>query len=378
MKDESKNWPAAAVLIFRSLFILLASAVLLSGLRGTCGAGVTVSAGGQDPDALPVGAPVREQQWVVPLGRTVGIKLFSDGVMVVGLSEIATENGMASPAAACGLQTGDIITHINSSDVDSIEEVRSLLQSLSGEKMSLRVLREAKQVQLTARAVQCSADGAYKLGAWIRDSMAGIGTTTFYDPDSGVFGALGHGINDVDTALLMPLESGSIMYASVVNVKKGVSGKPGELQGTFEVNRDMGELYANTSGGVFGVLSDKSLADGLEPVPVASRRQVKTGPAVILSNISGNCVEEYSIEIVRIYPDEPGRTRDLMLKVTDPRLLESTGGIVQGMSGSPILQNGAFVGAVTHVLVNDPTQGYGILAQHMLDASNISEKTNIA
>jgi stage IV sporulation protein B len=375
MKEEPKNLPLAAVLIFRALFFMLAAAVLFTGSGVTCG---DYAEPGRDLDALAVGASARGQRWVVPLGRTVGIKLFSDGVMVVGLSEIATENGMASPAAACGLQTGDIITHINSSDVDSIEEVRSLLQSISGEKMSLRVLREEKQVQLTAQAVQCSADGAYKLGAWIRDSMAGIGTTTFYDPENGVFGALGHGINDVDTALLMPLQSGSIMYASVVNVKKGVSGKPGELQGTFEVNRDMGELYANTVGGVFGILSDKSLADGMEPVPVARRKDVKTGPAVILSNISGNCVEEYSIEIVRIYPDEAGRTRDLMLKVTDPRLLESTGGIVQGMSGSPILQNGAFVGAVTHVLVNDPTQGYGILAEHMLDASNVSKNARIA
>ena len=221
-------------------------------------------------------------------------------------------------------------------------------------------------MQLTAQAVKCSTDGAYKLGAWIRDSMAGIGTLTFYDPETGAFGALGHGINDVDTALLMPLESGSIMYATVADVKKGESGSPGELHGAFQVDRDMGELYANTGSGVFGTLTDDSLTDGLRPVPVAARREVKLGGATILSNVAGDTVEEYAVEITKVYPGSGGDTRELMVKVTDPRLLEATGGIVQGMSGSPILQNGKLVGAVTHVLVNNPTEGYGILAETML------------
>lgn len=177
---------------------------------------------------------------VIPMGRAVGIKLFSDGVMVVGLSEVETQGGSESPAKACGLKEGDIITHINNTEVDSIEEVQTVLQDLNGENMSIRAMRGEKQVQMTAQAVQCSADGAYKLGAWIRDSMAGIGTMTFYDPQSGVFGALGHGINDVDTTLLMPLQSGSIMYAEVSDVKRGQSGAPGELHGTFQVTRDMG------------------------------------------------------------------------------------------------------------------------------------------
>lgn len=372
MKDEAKAWTQAFFLVFRTLSIMLAASVLLYGLS------ISEAAAGLFSEAVPVSGSTDTQHWVIPLGRTVGIKLFSDGVMVVGLSEIATAEGMASPAAACGLQAGDIITHINSEDVDSIEEVQSLLQDLSGEKMSLRILRDDKQIQLTAQAAQCSADGAYKLGAWIRDSMAGIGTTTFYDPQSGVFGALGHGINDIDTSLLMPLQSGSIMYASVTSVKKGVSGNPGELQGSFEVTHDMGELYANTPGGVFGTLSDQTLVDGGQLVPVAFRKEVKTGTATILSNIAGNSVEEYTIEILRIYPAEEGKTRDMMIKVTDPRLLETTGGIVQGMSGSPIMQNGRLVGAVTHVLVNDPTQGYGILAEHMLDNAEIPTLAKIA
>lgn len=313
-------------------------------------------------------AHAAEVKEVVPMGRAVGIKLFSDGVLVVGTSQIDGQD----PARSCGLKEGDIITHINSEEVDSIEEVRTLLQTIGGQTMSIRATRGEKQVQLTARAVQCAADGTYKLGAWIRDSMAGIGTLTFYDPETGSFGALGHGINDVDTSLLMPLESGSLMYAEVIDVKKGVAGEPGELHGQFQVQQDLGPLSANTASGIFGTLTDGGMTAGLEPIPVASRKQVKTGQAVIRSNIAGDKVEEYSIEIIRLYPDKDDDTRDMMIKVTDPRLLEVTGGIVQGMSGSPIIQNGKLVGAVTHVLVSDPTKGYGILAENMLETANLT------
>ena len=197
--------------------------------------------------------------------------------------------------------------------------------------------------------------------------MAGIGTMTFCDPETGTFGALGHGINDVDTAKLMPMQSGSILYSEVTDVQKGVKGTPGELHGAFQTDRDLGVLWSNTCSGVFGQISDETMTDGMEPVPVAERSQVQVGPAVILSNVAGDQVEEYEVEITRIFPEKEGDTRNLMLKVTDARLLDTTGGIVHGMSGSPILQNGRLVGAVTHVLVNDPTQGYGILAEHMLE-----------
>ncbi|MEG1721194.1 MAG: SpoIVB peptidase [Pseudoflavonifractor sp.] len=305
---------------------------------------------------------------LVPMGRTVGIKLFSDGVLVVGLSEIPVAGGAVAPAKDCGLKTGDIITHMNRKEVDTIEQVQSLLKELEGEPMSVRATRGEKTVQVTVKPVLAS-DGSYKLGAWIRDSMAGIGTLTFYDPESGVFGALGHGINDVDTALLMPLQSGSIMFAEVTDVKKGACGAPGELHGAFQVHRDMGDLYANTGSGIFGALTDKSLTGDASPVPVATRAQVKTGKATIRSNIAGSAVEEYEVEITRIYPENGTDGRNLMLTVTDPRLLAQTGGIVQGMSGSPILQGGKLLGAVTHVLVNDPTRGYGILADHMFSAA---------
>ncbi|HIY22326.1 MAG TPA: SpoIVB peptidase [Candidatus Flavonifractor merdigallinarum] len=304
---------------------------------------------------------------VVPLGRAVGIKLFADGVMVVGLGEVDTAQGAAAPAKSCGLRAGDIITHINSEEVDTIEEVQSILQDLEGETMSIRARRDGEELQVTAQAVQCATDGSYKLGAWIRDSMAGIGTLTFYDPKSGVFGALGHGISDVDTQELMPLQSGSIMFATVQDVRRGEQGAPGELHGAFEVNRDLGELSCNSTEGIFGTLTDTSLTQGMEEMTVAGRSEVHTGPAVIHSNIAGDKVQEFEVEITRVYPADSASGRDLTLKVTDEALLNATGGIVQGMSGSPIIQDGKLVGAVTHVLVNDPTQGYGILMETMLE-----------
>ena len=305
---------------------------------------------------------------VVPIGKAVGIKLFSDGVLVVGLSPVETEAGSRCPGRDCGLKTGDVITHINGAEVDTIEEVQSLVASQEGDPLTIQAMRGERQLQLTAAAVE-NCQGVYQLGVWLRDSMAGIGTVTFYDPSSGVFAALGHGINDVDTAMLMPLESGSIMPASVSDVQKGVAGQPGELHGQFDLTRDLGTLYANTNRGVFGRLSQPgSLAGELKAVEVAPRDEVETGDAVILSNIRGDAVEEFDVRITHVDTQGDG-TRSLMLEVTDPELLQATGGIVQGMSGSPILQNGRLVGAVTHVLVNDPTRGYGIFAETMVKAA---------
>ncbi len=326
------------------------------------------------PEAVSAAAVGRGTE-VIPLGRAVGIKLFSDGVLVVGLSSLETPEGPASPGRTSGLKAGDVITHLEGSQVDTIEEVQDLLAQHPGEKLTLQVQRGEESLQLSAQAVKTTA-GAYQLGVWLRDSMAGIGTMTFYDPDSGVFAALGHGVNDVDTARLMPLETGSILGASVCGVKKGTAGEPGELHGDFDLSADLGTLYANTEQGIFGYLEEQSLVQGLQPVELASEQEIHTGEAVILSNIAGEQVEEYQVEITRLYPERDGDSRDLMLQVTDPRLLAATGGIVQGMSGSPILQDGKLVGAVTHVLVNDPSRGYGILAQRMLAAAG--EQQNLA
>ena len=205
----------------------------------------------------------------------------------------------------------------------------------------------------------------YCIGAWVRDSMAGIGTMTYYDPKSGEFGALGHGITDVDTALLMPFSNGSILPSTVKAVRRGEAGSAGELRGDFNLTENLGELTANTACGVFGVMESGEYVDGAA-LPVGEAR---TGEAVICSNVEGDETREYAIEILKVTADSPDG-RDLVLSVTDPELIEKTGGIVQGMSGSPIIQDGRLVGAVTHVLVNDPTRGYGIFIENMLEAAD--------
>ena len=360
LKDTERMGPGRPALLRGVL-----AAGLLLGLLGQ-GGGAALAA---EATAMGAGEPPR---MVVPMGRAVGVKLFSDGVMVVGFSQIPAAGGNVVPARTCGLREGDVITHINAAEVDTIEEVQQELAKIGGEEMSIRAVRDGKPLQVTAQAVKCSTDGSYKLGAWLRDSMAGIGTVTYYDPATGEFGALGHGINDVDTALLMPMESGGVLWASVTDVKKGKKGEPGELHGEFDLTADIGELWANTSHGVYGALDGKAL-DLAEPVEVASKDQVETGKALIYSNISGEEVRSYEVEITKLFPHADDG-RDMMIKVTDPALLEATGGIVQGMSGSPILQNGRLVGAVTHVLVGDPTQGYGILAQRMLKTAESCQK----
>ncbi len=311
---------------------------------------------------------------LIPVGHTVGIKLFSEGVLVVGLSEVETAAGSCSPAKDCGLKVGDVILQANGTAVESTEQFQSMMTGSGGKTVSLSVQRGERTFVLEAKGVEGS-DGTVKLGAWIRDSLAGIGTMTFYDPENGVFGTLGHGINDTDTNLLMPLNVGAIMYSSVKAVKPGAAGDPGELRGEFDLTEDLGALYANTARGVFGTMEDTcSLLDGKEAVEIAQPSEVEVGPAAILSNISGDTVASYEVEIEKICnPDGP--SQNFIVRVTDERLLAATGGIVQGMSGSPILQNGKLIGAVTHVMVNDPQRGYGIFISNMLqDGYSISTK----
>jgi len=301
-----------------------------------------------------------EPRTLVPVGRTVGIKLFSRGVVVVKLPDGGT------PARECGLRTGDVIVQCGGAAVTSTEQFQSLLQKSGGGAAELRVDRGGDSVTLSVEPSQ-NDQGVYCIGAWVRDSMAGIGTMTWYDPATGVFGALGHGVTDTDTALLMPFSNGSILPSTVKAVKRGETGSAGELRGDFDLTGDLGPLYANTSSGIFGRL-ETAPAEG-EAIPTGT---ALPGPAVILANVQGDEVREYDIEILKVVSGSADG-RDLVLSVTDPALLEITGGIVQGMSGSPILQNGKLVGAVTHVLLNDPTKGYGILIDHMLEASGIGQ-----
>ncbi|WP_295585772.1 SpoIVB peptidase [uncultured Oscillibacter sp.] len=298
---------------------------------------------------------------LVPVGHTVGIKLFARGVLVVRLPDDPT------PARACGLQTGDVIVKCGGTSVRSTEQFQALLQDGGGEATDLQISRNGRQMALSVSPEKNEA-GTYSIGAWIRDSMAGIGTVTYYDPATGAFGALGHGIADVDTALLMPFSSGSILPSTVKAVKKGEAGSAGELRGDFDLTGDLGTLYANTECGVFGELTGDApdAWDVGQPLEVASAEEVAPGPAQILSNVEGDEIRTYDIEILSVGGSDG---RDMVLSVTDPELIAATGGIVQGMSGSPIVQNGKFVGAVTHVLLSDPTKGYGIFLETMLKAA---------
>ncbi len=313
---------------------------------------------------------VPASQKLIPLGRTTGIKLFSEGAMVVGFAELESA-GSRSPAKQAGLQCGDVILAVNDMSVDSNEALVEVLGNLKDSKAVITYDRGGTQQTCAVSAVYDGQEQTWRLGAWVRDSMAGIGTITYVDPETGVFGALGHGICDVDTGALMPFENGSLMSSSVVGVKKGQEGTPGELTGSFDMTCDQGVLYQNTNSGIYGCISDPDVYEGCKALPIASKKEIKTGKATIIANVDGDRSETYDIEIIRVYPENDDSMRDMMIQVTDKGLLEKTGGIVQGMSGSPILQNGKLIGAVTHVLINDPTRGYGISIERMLEGAQI-------
>ena len=269
--------------------------------------------------------------------------------------------GVSIMYMVAALDAGDVIRTV-STEIGEREDAAALT-----------VKRGSRTIELSAEPEK-DEDGEYRLGAWVRDSMAGIGTMTFFDPQSGTFGALGHGVTDVDTGQLLPLDHGSIMDASVKAVKKGERASPGELKGDFDLTRDSGTLYANTECGIFGKLSAEDAAKITgAALPIAKKDEIKTGRATILATVSGNETREYDIEIEKIYSPS-GSTRNLLLRVTDEELLAQTGGVVQGMSGSAILQDGKIIGAVTHVLLDDPSRGYGIFIENMLSAAGLSSE----
>jgi stage IV sporulation protein B len=306
------------------------------------------------------GLALAAEQELIPMGGTVGIEMKLDGVMVIGLSD--SEEGDC-PAEEAGILPGDVILKIGDKETPTAEAFMEAVSELNSEPVEVTVRRNGEELSRTLEPV-VDAEGAATIGVWLRDGVSGTGTLTFYDPRTGCFGALGHGITDVDTGTLFPLEEGEITDSKIVEVKKGQAGAPGELCGS-STGKQLGEILQNTEAGIFGVMDETCNGDLL---PVADPEEVELGPATILSNVQGDEICSYDVEIVRVYNEE-GNNRSMMIKVTDPELLECTGGIVQGMSGSPILQNGKLVGAVTHVLVGDPTKGYGIFIENMLEAA---------
>ena len=300
---------------------------------------------------------------LIPGGMAFGVKLSTRGVLVIGFSRVKTEEGSVSPAEKAGISVGDIIYEIDGKQVNTADSVISVIEKCGGKPLELSVLRGSRREKLTLIPALSAPERLYKAGIRIRDGSAGIGTVTFIDPSSGVFAGLGHGICDADVGTLMPLLNGSVYGVTVSGVKKGRSGAPGELRGYFTTD-PLGSLTGNTDTGVYGDSRFYS-ADSAPSLPVASRDEVRPGEAYILCTPEGNTVEKYSVEILRI-SDKKTLSKNFVLEVTDPALLQKTGGIVQGMSGSPVIQNGKLVGAVTHVMINDPKQGYGIFIENML------------
>lgn len=302
--------------------------------------------------ALPLQA--RAAELLIPVGRIIGLQLRNDTITVA-----AYDDALGAHARNSGLKIGDEIVRIDGNPVTCAEDIRTALCESSG-AVELTIRRGSKVNTLTMNPEQTE-DGP-RLGIYLRQGIAGIGTVTFYDPDTGKFGTLGHGVSDAKGSLLK-MTQGSAYEATILSVKKGQCGDPGQLKGSAEAA--FGTLLKNTPQGVFGI--SKQGWKG-EPIPVAAFEEITAGPAAIRCQVMGDNVQEYSVEILKIYPETRADGRNFLIKVTDPKLLETTGGIVQGMSGSPIIQNGKLVGAVTHVLVNEPTTGYGIFIQNMLDA----------
>lgn len=305
---------------------------------------------------------------LIPLGIPAGVRMTADGVVISGLSELDTAAGEVCPGEEAGLEVGDILQTANGAEIDSSEALAAAVQASDGAPIRLTGLREDTAISVTVQPVQSRADGTYQLGLLIRDSMAGIGTLTYVDPETGDFGALGHAVTDVDSGARLPLASGSVVSAQIVRVERGKSGTPGELVGAYDFTAELGTLDDNTAHGIFGTLTDTSLYAGAAAIETAEADDVHTGEAEILTCVSGSAPQTYTIAIDQIASDAADG-RNLTIRVTDDALLDQTGGIVPGMSGSPILQDGKLVGAVTHVLVNHPAQGYGILIDRMLDAA---------
>lgn len=312
---------------------------------------------------------VVEEQQVALCGTPFGIKMFTNGVMIVGVADIQGENETVNPAAVAGLKTGDIITSLNGHAVNRNEEVAQTIEKSAGQPVEIHFLREQESMQATLVPVRSKVDGMYKAGLWVRDSTAGIGTLTFYDPTNQAFAGLGHGICDTDTTELMPLRNGEIVPVTINGVVKGRKGAPGELRGYFNTDVPMGTLHANLNQGVYGELNNGAAEEQKltgKIASVAMKQEVRPGPVQILTTVDGGEPQYYDAEIEKISYHDTESSKNMVLRITDSTLLETTGGIVQGMSGSPIVQNGKLVGAVTHVFVNDPTRGYGIFAENML------------
>ncbi len=308
---------------------------------------------------------------VIPVGNIAGVKLYTNGVLVVGMSEIEGEDNKSyKPYENSGIEEGDTIVKVNDTTIYSTDDLIENINLSKGEQLQIQYIHDEETKECSITPVKTDKE-EYKLGLWVRDSAAGVGTVTFYEPSTQKFGALGHGITDIDTGELLNIASGEFVTAEILNIKKGEDGNPGKIQGTVDGQETIGEISKNTEFGIYGKIEDLSSLniDASKEMEVALRDEIQLGKATILCSLDNETVQEYEIEITKIYKENNYDNKSMEIKVTDERLIEKTGGIIQGMSGSPIIQNGKFVGAVTHVLVNSATEGYAVFGDLMIKQS---------
>ncbi len=313
---------------------------------------------------------VIEKKYLYPSGTSVGIKIQTDGVLVLGTGIICGKDGLNYEPALNILKSGDYILTINGENVENKKKLIEMIEKCNGNDIQLEVMRNNERIKLIVKPV-CASDGSYKIGAWIRDDTQGIGTLTYVD-EQGSFGALGHGITDVDTGLLMNVKEGGLYRADIVQINKGEKGTPGEVVGVIRKgeNDHYGYIDKNTRQGIFGKIDGSVFGTKyLKKYPMGLKQDIKTGKATILCQVSDR-IEEYEIEIEKIELNTANYSKGMVLHITDKKLLSLTNGIVQGMSGSPIIQNGKIIGAVTHVFVQDSTRGYGIFVENMIKFSD--------
>lgn len=316
---------------------------------------------------------VTSQKSLVPGGNSIGVSLYTNGALIVGTSEVIDIKGVTYyPAMDAGLMPGDVIEKVNGVVVKDANHLSQLVNKLKGLSVDLGCKRDNRVFITQINPVQDASDSKYRLGIWVRDSTAGVGTLTFIDPTTKYFGALGHAITDVDTGSLLSVKDGEITESNIIDVKIGKKGLPGELVGNFTENKKvLGNIVKNTTRGIYGKVK-RNLSGSFfgNPLPIAYQYNIKPGRATILTTIDDEGIKEYDIQIIKVNRQTVPSSKGLIIEITDPTLLEKTGGIVQGMSGSPIIQDGKIVGAITHVFVNDPRKGYGIFIEWMLSEAN--------
>jgi stage IV sporulation protein B len=320
-------------------------------------------------DVKDVTVNVLDNIEVVPVGSLIGLKLYTNGVLIVGMSEIENINHETEkPYENLDIQAGDTILKVNNLEIEDIDSLKREINNSNGENLNLTILKANGTISTSnIKPVKVSAKD-YKLGLWVKDAATGVGTLTYYNIDTKEFAALGHGITDTDTDSLIQIDDGEVVTSKVLSIQKAEEGKPGEIKGSIINQQTIGKVYKNTEFGIFGELSDLSniRIDFSKKMPVALRTEIEEGKATIMCSLDGKNVEEYEINIDKIYLNNNEDNKSMQIEITDSKLLEKTGGIIRGLSGAPIIQNGKFIGAVTNVLVNSPNKGYAIFADIMV------------